>query len=373
MATPTRTEYLAIDGLPLSTAAWETADIATILNGPEGRGSDLLAPGRRGQIARRRTLDSREIAIPMTVIGHYDSDGNSHADPRVGLIENLDELKKHLAPNYVTTEGTRTLTWTNGNGINRTADVHVIPALDVSSLGPTAARVLVRAVIPDGVLRDGAGSAYVAQGLGSSANTATFTVTTTGTGEIQDVEIYFAGQATWGSPSVLLTGTGAPAPGSGSTGDWYFDTAADELYGPRDSGGSWPGPIDYQDGTGAPSVLNIAGAARYVELVAGVPTNTYARTGVTNPDVDSWKLANLTFDATENTYVELDTAVAGYLTILCGDYYAKIGSTEVSGQVLSSGSPVWLPLLPGANTLKLTTTGNTVASALNVYHRGVYL
>jgi hypothetical protein len=110
MATATRTEYLKIDDLPLSTAAWETEDIASILDGPGTRGNDRAVPTRSGAVARRRVTEPREISIPLVVNGYYDSDGGAHASAREGLVANIDELKEYLSPRYNTLAGTRTLT-----------------------------------------------------------------------------------------------------------------------------------------------------------------------------------------------------------------------------------------------------------------------
>jgi hypothetical protein len=64
--------------------------------------------------------------------------------------------------------------------------------------------------------------------------------------------------------TTLRSGTGTPASGTGSNGDWYIDTAAHLLYGPKASG-AWPGSgvsvIGPTGNTGATGPAGPAGAA----------------------------------------------------------------------------------------------------------------
>lgn len=374
MPTVNSTEYISIDGVPLSTPAWTTEDISTLLNGPGVRGSDLLNPARAGQIARRRTLEAREVSIPIVVNGYYDSDGNPHADPRSGLVANLTELKQVLTPRSTTLAGTRTLIWDNGSDIYRTAEVHVNPAIAVSAIGPHASRIVISLTIPGGALREGAGSTYVFHGIASGDTTETFTLTNYGNGQIEDAVIYFSGRATWGAANTITTiDEGAPTPGSGSTGDWYFDELTSQLYGPRGAGGDWPGPFEVQFFGSAPTDTNISRANYAVELVAGVPTNCYGPRTISNPDADSIKVENLTFDSAGAVYIEYPAAVADDLVVDCGNYSATLGATIVSGSVIVAGTPLWLPLLPGENEIRVTVPGNAVDASVNILYRSVYL
>jgi hypothetical protein len=38
----------------------------------------------------------------------------------------------------------------------------------------------------------------------------------------------------------IISGTGVPTSGTGSTGQFYLDEATDTLYGPKSAGGAWP-------------------------------------------------------------------------------------------------------------------------------------
>jgi len=378
MATATRTEYISIDGLPLTTAAWETEDIASILDGPATRGNDLTIPTRYGALARRRVFEPREITIPLTVNGWYDSDGGTHADPRAGLLANLDELKKHLAPDYTSLEGTRRLLWEDASGdIYREADVHVSPAIQVASLGPNAARVVITAVIPGGVLRSAYGPRATYEAIASGVTSTTFTVTqgtSNSTGEIQDAVIVFGGEATWPFNALDFVDSGAPDSGIGTTGDWYYDEDAAQVYGPKGAGGDWPGPFDVQFVSGsAPSVNNISREAYTIRFDAGVATSVYGPRTIGNPNAVRLKIENLSYDSTGAVYIDYNQAITGLLTIDCGEYSAVEGATTTSGTVITGGTPLWLPLLPGSNTLRATLTSNSADASLNIVANQVFL
>jgi hypothetical protein len=368
MATATRTEYISIDGLPLTTAAWETEDIASILDGPGVRGGDLTIPTRAGSIARRRTLEPRQISIPLVVNGWYDSDGGLHANTREGLLANLDELKTHLAPNYKTLAGTRTLIWTNDDGIYRQAEVHVSPSFDVSMVGPNAARIVISATIPGGVLR--AGYDFTSAIKLESTLNSPMTISVSGSGEIQDATLYVSGPATWPGPITPLTGSGAPTPGAGSTGDYYVDEDTNDVYGPRESGGDWPGPISASYSGSAPSDERISGPDYHLDVVA---IEVYGPRTLAAPDAVDIKITNLTYDSAGGVYVQYDDVIDDTLIIQAGTYNATIGTTDVSGAIVNAGSPIWLPLVPGENELEVDLTTNSADLVVLLSYRSVYL
>jgi hypothetical protein len=287
MTTANRSEYLTIDNVPLSTEAWTTEDISELLSGPETRGRDLLNPARTGELARRRALAARTVAIPMVVNGYVDSDGTPHADPRAGLISNLDELKAILTPRSSTLAGTRTLQWVNeDSGITREAQVHVSPAIASAALGPHAVRIVVQMTLPGGVLRDVA-ETMLSININHNQTTKTSTITVPGTFEVQDARIEY----------------------DGSSGD---------------------------------------------------------------PSANSFKITNLTYDAGGGVYLHYDDTVSDPLTIYAEDYSATLGATEVGGSIISAGSSIWLPLLPGANSIRVDIPGNTVNSHVHIHVKGVW-
>lgn len=149
--TITASEYLSIGIIPLSTTAWATESVGSIMSSAPARGADLVVPGRPGQVARPRVTDARTITIPLTVWGEYDWDGNPYADPRIGLITNLDHLKTRLVPPMGT--DFRTVTWHAPTG-DRRARTLPDAGLDVEPLGLTSARAVITMTIPSGVFTD---------------------------------------------------------------------------------------------------------------------------------------------------------------------------------------------------------------------------
>ncbi len=288
MATANYAEYLTIDDVPLSTPAWVTEDISELLSGPETRGRDLLNPARTGELARRRALAARTVAIPMLVNGYVDSDGTPHADPRAGLIANLDELKAVLTPRSSTLTGTRTLQWVNEDSdVTREAQVHVSPAIASAAVGPHAVRIVIQMTLPGGVLRD-VEETLLNININSNQTTHTSTITVPGTYEVQDARIEFD------------------------------------------------------------------------------------KSGSGDPSCDSFKVTNLTYDAGGGVYLQYDDPVDDPLTIYAENYSATLGATEVGGSIISAGSPIWLPLLPGENSIRVDIPGNTVTSHVHIHVRGVW-
>lgn len=271
----TSDELLSIDGVPLSTPAWDVLDYSDLLNGAPIRGADITVSGKRGNIARRRTLDASEASISLVIYGDRDPEGNAHADVRSGLLSNIDALKKALRPNATTLNGTRTLSLTIG-GETRTADVHTSPDMSISPLGPTAVRAVITLVIPSGVLR---GPSSVA----NLSGTGTQTVTIAGTGEIYD------------------------------------------------------------------AIVTVSG------------------------DADSLTIANLSYNSSGGVYLAYEYEFNGTLSFNADTYLALYGGTPVTGKVVTAGTPVWVPLLPGANLLNISAPGLVGSLTTTVTYRPVYL
>jgi len=271
----TSNELISIDGVPLSTSAWDVLDYADLLNGAPTRGADITVSGRRGNIARRRNIDASEASISLVIYGDKDPEGNAHADVRSGLLSNIDALKKALRPNATTLDGTRTLSVTIGEE-TRTAEVHTSPDIAVTALGPTAVRAVITLVIPSGVLR-GASEEETINGTGTN------TLTTLGTGEIYDAVVVVTGNAS------------------------------------------------------------------------------------------SLTIANLSYDAGGGVYLSYPHAFNGTLTFNAGTYVALLGASVVTGNVVTAGTPIWLPLLPGANSLAITAAGLTGSLTTTVTYQPVYL
>jgi hypothetical protein len=60
------------------------------------------------------------------------------------------------------------------------------------------------------------------------------------------------------------------------------------------------------------------------------------------------------------------------ITINCGAYTAQDGATEVGGKILTTGTPLWLPLVPYNNQLVVTRPGGSSVT-MTFSYRGVYL
>lgn len=271
----TSIEVLSIDGVPLSTPAWNVLDYADLLNGAPTRGADITVSGKRGNIARRRNLDSSEASISLVIYGDKDPEGTPHADVRSGLLSNIDALKKALRPNATTLDGTRTLSITIA-GETRTASVHTSPDIAITALGPTAVRAVITLIIPSGVLR-GPSTVATLSGAGDQ------TVTIDGTGEVYDAIVTVSGEA------------------------------------------------------------------------------------------NSLTISNLSYNAGGGVYLEYDYAFNGTLSFNAETYVALYEGASVTGNVVTYGTPVWLPLLPGANLLNISAPGLVGSLTTTVTYRPVYL
>ena len=78
----------------------------------------------------------------------------------------------------------------------------------------------------------------------------------------------------------VLNGTGAPGAGTGNDGDFYIDTATDELYGPK-AGGVWPTPpVSLVGPAGTPGTPGAPGAdGKSVLNGVGAPSNALGNDG----------------------------------------------------------------------------------------------
>lgn len=148
----TATEYLTLQGVPLMTPAWFCDDFSDLLNGPTVRGADILVGSRPGQVARRRTFDARQAVLSFVIYGDKDTEGGNHSTIRSGLLANIDAFKALLTPNMATTAGTHELAIVTPS-FTRAAQVHVSPDIQLTQLGPGAARATITVTIPDGVFR----------------------------------------------------------------------------------------------------------------------------------------------------------------------------------------------------------------------------
>lgn len=185
----TADEYLELGIVPLSTPAWATQDISSLLAGPPARGADLVIPGRPGQLPRPRVTDARTISIPLTVFGDYNWEGTAYADRRAGLMTNLEHLKLRLAPPLGTDQ--RQLTWHSPLG-DRVAKTLPESAIDITMLGTHTARAVITLTIPSGLFRDATDTTVTITGSGTATINGTalvtdHTITTSGSGSTLEI------------------------------------------------------------------------------------------------------------------------------------------------------------------------------------------
>lgn len=154
MATPFLDERIDLDGVPLSTPAWEINDLSPLWDLPEVIAHDLKVPYRRGVIPFRRPLAGKSVDLPFTIIGAVDPDGVAHPDPREGLQLNHEAFMAAIAPPMVATiTGTRVLTYHLPDGTTRTGPAALAGRLRPQPFGPGALRGSLALNLTDGGLR----------------------------------------------------------------------------------------------------------------------------------------------------------------------------------------------------------------------------
>jgi hypothetical protein len=169
-----------------------------------------------------------------------------------------------------------------------------------------------------------------------------------------------------GGSNTILNGAGAPGAGTGADGDFYIDTTANEIYGPK-AGGAWGvgtsliGPQGIQGLQGIQGVQGPAGAAGPNTVTAATSTNLTgilvgngANVGVITNNSANWDAA----------YGWGNHASAGYLTSVTAHNLlsATHGDTTVTSAVLgeiiyANSTPAWTALAGDtSNTRKFLRT-----------------
>jgi hypothetical protein len=146
----TSPEWLEIDGIPLSTPAWETADMSDLLSSPEVRGDDILVPYGDGVRPYPRRPTVTPASIELQIVGDTAPDGTATANPREGLQVNCAILAT-LADRPAVADGTRLATL-HLVGAVRSARVHVL-RIRFARTGPNYATGQLELSIPSGALR----------------------------------------------------------------------------------------------------------------------------------------------------------------------------------------------------------------------------
>jgi hypothetical protein len=80
----------------------------------------------------------------------------------------------------------------------------------------------------------------------------------------------------------------------------------------------------------------------------------------------SLKLTNLTYDITGGEYLKYNAAWSGTLVLNASTMTATLNGTRVDGNVITSGTPLWLPIYGGiSNAIKVEATGGSATVTIS--------
>lgn len=151
----TRTEYLSFaaeggaSAVPLNTPAWECIDYSQMYDSPPVVGDNRPITGVTGRLAVPREEDESEIHLPMMFFGSANHENTPYGDARIGLRTNLRYFRTALM--RAASGTTRSATFHRLDGGTETAEVIVIPPLQVAFRGPILARAVLTIVVPAAV------------------------------------------------------------------------------------------------------------------------------------------------------------------------------------------------------------------------------
>jgi hypothetical protein len=117
---------LTIDGIPMSTPAWEVLNIQTLYSGPMRRGENRIMPGASGRRALARRDDETNRSLVIAVFGFERWDGVAYPDPVAGLWENIDHLETNVIDQPLTGDSTRTAVLSRPDATDLTAQIQVL-------------------------------------------------------------------------------------------------------------------------------------------------------------------------------------------------------------------------------------------------------
>ena len=101
----------------------------------------------------------------------------------------------------------------------------------------------------------------------ASTDTSTYALTLpVPTSTAQNLQLSTSGFTLIERGNVVLNGTGAPAGGTGINGDFYIDSNANNLYGPK-AGGSWPTAVSMVGPTGSTGATGATGSTGGIGLM----------------------------------------------------------------------------------------------------------
>lgn len=150
----TSPEWLEIDGVPLSTPAWETTEASELWSSGDVRGNDLIIPGAAGVRPYPRRPTVTPATIELSVVGDTAPDGTAQPEPRAGLAANCALLEALVGPNGIDADGTRLAVLhyaPGGPAPDRRGRVHVL-RVRFARQGPDYATGQLELSIPAGAL-----------------------------------------------------------------------------------------------------------------------------------------------------------------------------------------------------------------------------
>lgn len=100
--------HVEIDGVPLSTPAWEHLNIGSLYSGATVRGENRILPGAAGRRALAWRSDETMRTLTLAIFGTYTWDGTLNADPVAGLWANVAHLMSFVVTNPLNDDSTRT-------------------------------------------------------------------------------------------------------------------------------------------------------------------------------------------------------------------------------------------------------------------------
>lgn len=149
--TATRTTYLSIGGVPLSTHAWDHKNLHVMWEGADVRGEDRIIPFAHGVRPHRRYRTATTKSLELVIRGDLTSGGAPNADGHSGLWANVNFLRTNVVDPVATESGTRTAVLYLPDSTTRSGDVHVL-GMELNPISYKVALATIDISIPNGVL-----------------------------------------------------------------------------------------------------------------------------------------------------------------------------------------------------------------------------
>lgn len=130
--------HLEIDGVPLSTPAWEHLDIQALYAGPVTRGENRVMPGAAGQRALPWRRDLTMRTLTLAIFGDVTWEGVANDDAVDGLWANIAHLTTNIVDTPPTPDCTRTAVIKRAGHTDLTATIQVRGFEILEAYGPSS-------------------------------------------------------------------------------------------------------------------------------------------------------------------------------------------------------------------------------------------